>query len=62
MEFVYAQLIIKGKKTLDQVPTKDPELKDKVIAVLRQYVEDGRITAEEFEEYTGLTYEVETEA
>lgn len=61
MEYVYAQLIIKKKKTLNQVPTKDPELKGKVIEVLREYVEDGKITAEQFTEYTGLTYEAKAE-
>lgn len=54
MAKVYANLIKHGLKTIDQVPEK---IREDVIECLRQDVVDGKITDEEFEQYTGQPYE-----
>ena len=55
MSKIYANLIKHGLKTIDQVPAK---IRADVIECLRQDVIDGKITVEEFEQFTGQTYEV----
>ena len=49
MNKLYANKIIAGQLTLASVPASR---KQGVIAVLQEYVEQGKITQEQFEQYT----------
>ena len=53
MNKIWANRLIAGTKTWDQVPASR---KDGVLAELKCRVEDGEITAEKFEEITGEAY------
>ena len=53
MNKIWANRLIAGTKTWDQVPASR---KDAVQEELRARVEDGEITAEKFEEITGIVY------
>lgn len=53
MAKLWADNIIKGKKTFAEVPTK---LVDPVEEKLCEYVEIGKITAEQFSNLTGKEY------
>ena len=54
MNKIWANRLIAGTKTWDQVPASR---KNGVLAELRNRVEDGEITADMFEEITGEVYE-----
>lgn len=53
MNKIWANRLIAGTKTWDQVPASR---KDGVLEELKQRVEDGSLTAEKFEEITGEAY------
>ena len=53
MNKIWANRLIAGTKTWDEVPSSR---KSGVMDELRNRVEDGEITAERFEEITGETY------
>lgn len=50
----YAKQVIKGKRTIDTVPVLWIR---ETIEAFYAFVEDGTITPEEFEKYTGEPYE-----
>ena len=54
MAKIWRNRIIAGDKTYDECPQR---YKSQVLALLRQDVENGVITAEQFEELTGQPYE-----
>ena len=54
MANIWRNRIWAGTKTFDECPTR---YKDDVEALMRQDVADGKHTAEEFEEKTGIPYE-----
>lgn len=56
MAKLWADNIIKGKKTFDDVPEK---LVDKVKAKFAEYVVSGKITEEEYKKYVGEDYVAE---
>lgn len=53
MNKIWANRLIAGTKTWDEVPTSR---KTAVLAELKNRVEDGEITAEQFTEITGEVY------
>lgn len=53
MDKIWANRLIAGTKTWDQVPQSR---KDAVLAELKKRVENGEITAEQFETITGEVY------
>jgi len=53
MNKIWANRLIAGTKTWDQVPASR---KDGVLEELKTRVEDGEITAEKFKEITGEAY------
>lgn len=53
MNKIWANRLIAGTKTWDQVPASR---KDAVMEELKSRVEDGEITAEKFVEITGEAY------
>lgn len=52
---IYADLLISGDKVWSDVPTKN-DTKNKVDAVLKQYVVDSHITEEQYTLITGQAY------
>ena len=53
MAKIYAELIIAGRKTFTQVPE---QIKEDVKNVLLDYVDEGRLTPEQYEELVGEVY------
>lgn len=53
MDKIWANRLVAGTKTWEQVPASR---KAAVLAELRGCVEDGEITAEKFEQITGIVY------
>lgn len=53
MSKIWANRLIAGTKTWEQVPASR---KDGVLEELKNRVADGEITAEKFEEITGIVY------
>lgn len=53
MNKIWANRLIAGTKTWDQVPASR---RDGVMEELKSRVEDGEITAEKYEEITGEVY------
>jgi hypothetical protein len=50
MPKIYAELIVAGRKTFTQVPE---QIKADVKAVLHDYVGEGRLTPEQYQELVG---------
>ena len=53
MAKIYADLIIVGRKTFNEVPL---QIKEDVKLVLQSYVTDGRITPQQYEDLVGEPY------
>ena len=53
MAKIYADLLVAGARTWASVPA---QIKEAVRVILKQYVVDGKITAERYEEITGEAY------
>ena len=58
MAKIWRNRIVAGTQLFEKCPAR---YKEQVEYLLRQDVENGVITAEEFEELTGIPYEVEEE-
>lgn len=53
MPKIYAELIVAGRKTFTQVPE---QIKGDVKGVLYDYVVEGRLTPQQYEDLVGETY------
>lgn len=53
MPRIYAELIVAGRKTFTQVPE---QVKADVKLVLKEYVVDGRLTPEQYQDLVGEPY------
>lgn len=53
MPRIYAELIIAGRKTFTQVPE---QIKEDVKVILHDYVGEGRLTTEQYQELVGEPY------
>ena len=53
MPRIYAELIVAGRKTFTQVPE---QIKEDVKAILQDYVVEGRITPEQYQDLVGEPY------
>lgn len=53
MDKIWANRLVAGTKTWDQVPASR---KDAVLAELKNRVENGEITADQYKEITGEVY------
>lgn len=56
---IYANRVWAGDYDYNSTAKAYLKLKDKVTALMREDVVNGKHTAEEFEKITGVTYEVE---
>jgi hypothetical protein len=53
MPRIYAELIVAGRKTFNQIPE---QVKADVKVILQDYVVEGRLTPEQYQELVGEPY------